>query len=198
MNCTAQPNTQTTEPTMKPYRLIITIMVTCIVTTAHAQDLTEWFQTARDGDQETIQTFITNGINIEAADADSDGETALMHASSQGHTDIVKLLLANGADIETADENGYTALMMASLPGHTETVEILLANGVNIEAADKFGETALMDASYQGHTDTVEFLLANGADIEAADNKGDTALMAASAGGHNNTIEFPHRQRCRG
>ena len=34
------------------------------------------------------------------------GETSLMHASFQGHTDIVKILLENGADVNIQANNG--------------------------------------------------------------------------------------------
>ena len=34
------------------------------------------------------------------------GETSLMHASFQGHTDIVKILLENGADVNLQNKYG--------------------------------------------------------------------------------------------
>ena len=43
-------------------------------------------------------------------DQKSSGKTALQVASHQGHTEIVKLLVSAGADMETQDEDGDTAL----------------------------------------------------------------------------------------
>ena len=34
------------------------------------------------------------------------GETSLMHAAFQGHTEIVKILLENGADVNLKKNNG--------------------------------------------------------------------------------------------
>ncbi len=36
---------------------------------------------------------------------DRDGQTALMHASKNGYLDIVQLLLANEADVNTENNN---------------------------------------------------------------------------------------------
>lgn len=41
------------------------------------------------------------------------GQTALMHAAAFGHTDIVKLLLENGADVGIKTKKGHTALYFA-------------------------------------------------------------------------------------
>ncbi len=43
-------------------------------------------------------------------DQKSSGKTALQVASHQGHAEIVKLLVAAGADMEAQDEDGDTAL----------------------------------------------------------------------------------------
>ena len=52
-------------------------------------------------------------------------ETALIWACERGLTDIVKLLLANGANIEDTNAYNKTPLEIASENGHTETVNLL-------------------------------------------------------------------------
>ena len=42
---------------------------------------------------------------------DRDGQTALMHASKNGYLDIVQLLLANEADVNTENNNGKNCLV---------------------------------------------------------------------------------------
>ncbi len=50
-----------------------------------------------------------------------------MHAAvSRGHIEVVKILLANGADINAKDKNGITALNLASENGYKEIVYLLL------------------------------------------------------------------------
>ena len=62
--------------------------------------------------------------------------TALIVASQQGHTEIVKILMARpDIDVNKAlTSDGRTALIVASQKGHTEIVEKLMARpdiGVN-------------------------------------------------------------------
>ena len=54
---------------------------------------------------------------------------ALMEAALVGHTDTVRVLLANGTDVNARNNNGVTALLFAVMNGHTDTVQALLANG---------------------------------------------------------------------
>lgn len=50
-----------------------------------------------------------------------------MLAVSHGRIDMVKGLLACGADVNLQDDEGSTALMCASEHGHVEIVKLLLA-----------------------------------------------------------------------
>ncbi|MBU1106871.1 MAG: ankyrin repeat domain-containing protein [Candidatus Riflebacteria bacterium] len=59
----------------------------------------------------------------------------LMTASYNGSSDIVKLLIANGADVNGADSIGMTAISYALFESHEEVVKILLENGANASAA---------------------------------------------------------------
>lgn len=50
-----------------------------------------------------------------------------MLAVNHGRMDMVKALLACGADVNIQDDEGSTALMCASEHGHVEIVKLLLA-----------------------------------------------------------------------
>ena len=65
--------------------------------------------------------------------ADS-GLTALIDAAELGHTEIVKMLIAAGAEMEMKDNLGWTALMKAALYGNGKIVQILLAAGARSES----------------------------------------------------------------
>lgn len=55
------------------------------------------------------------------------GQTTLMLAVSHGKSEVVKLLLECGANLNMQDEDGSTALMCAAEHGLQEIVNILLA-----------------------------------------------------------------------
>ena len=48
-----------------------------------------------------------------------------MYASWNGKKDTVKLLLANGANVDKKNKNGDTALVLAETKGHTHIIRLL-------------------------------------------------------------------------
>lgn len=79
-------------------------------------------------------------------------------ALNEGYTEIVKLFLANGADINVKNNDGNTALMHAAMNGHPEMVLVLLDAGANLAVADNEGKTSLMIAQEQGNAEIVTIL----------------------------------------
>jgi ankyrin repeat protein len=112
----------------------------------------------------------------------------LLYASSNGRTELVAMLLEEGADVNVKDNGGNTALIKASLGGHLEIVARLLEKDANVNARSNAGNTALIWASIQGHTETAAMLLENGADVNEENHRGLSALSAAGLKGHSETV----------
>ncbi|KAH9162741.1 hypothetical protein LEN26_000809, partial [Aphanomyces euteiches] len=87
------------------------------------------------------------------------GVTPLHHASSHGHMDVVKELLAHGASINRATNQGTTSLHLASSNGHLVLVNKLLAQGAAIEASTVADHTPLHRAAYFGKLNVVKELI---------------------------------------
>lgn len=49
-----------------------------------------------------------------------------------GHLEVVKLLMASGADVDCKDKKAYTPLHAAASSGMSSTVHYLLGLGVNV------------------------------------------------------------------
>jgi ankyrin repeat protein len=87
--------------------------------------------------------------------------TALYGAARNGHTEVVKYLLDQGAAIDTKGFFGGTGLHWAAINGHRETVELLIARGANLELRDEqFNSTPEGWALEGGHAEIVAVLRA--------------------------------------
>jgi serine/threonine-protein phosphatase 6 regulatory ankyrin repeat subunit B len=93
------------------------------------------------------------------------GVTALMATAFQpdGKPDIVRVLIAAGADVNANQTGGGTALMFAAMQGHGEIVQALLAAKADVNAITKKGNTALLLATQKNHPDIVLLLKNAGA-----------------------------------
>ncbi len=138
--------------------------------------LTEFIIACENNQLDKVKEFIENGINVDMQK--SNGHTALMGASSNGHVDVIKVLIANGAKFNI-DKNSWSEVMIATECGHLDAVKELIAAGANINEHPDGEVTALMLATMTFNLDIVKELLANGADVTIKSCKGDDALSFA-------------------
>jgi len=113
----------------------------------------------------------------------------LMCEALRGNTDIVRTLIARGADVNKVDKKGATALIYACMNGHILTTQTLIELGANVHTAKLDGLTALMYASMRGHVAIIRMLIGYGANVHAVAKNGYTALMIASHHGRAASIE---------
>jgi len=82
----------------------------------------------------------------------AENDYVLRWASDNGHLEVVKFLIEQGADIHADDD---ASLRWASYYGHLPVVQYLVEQGADIHADD---DGALSCASYNGHLLVVEYL----------------------------------------
>ena len=97
-------------------------------------------------DMKLAKYFAARG-KLTNLDAQYNGWTALTKASGQGHLDILKALIAAGANKDKADDYGDTPLTVAAGNGHVECMKALLAVKADVNEADEDGWTPLICAS---------------------------------------------------
>jgi len=108
--------------------------------------------------------------------------SALMRAAFSGDIELVKLLLAHGANPHAISPDRETTLMAACGTGfingyhrqrspgeRLEVVKLLVSLGEDVNAADSYGITPLMVAANMGDVPIVQYLIDQGADLGAHD-----------------------------
>lgn len=80
----------------------------------------------------------------------------IKHVAAAGKTDMLRVLIARGADLEQPDVYGHTAMVYAAANGHVDCVRLLLNAGA------KQPTLALQIATRCGHQAVVDYLLSRG------------------------------------
>ncbi|KAL2068468.1 hypothetical protein VTL71DRAFT_16566 [Oculimacula yallundae] len=150
-----------------------------------------------------LADMLLNRANADAKISERDSTTSLHRASSRGFTQIVRLLLDLGLEIEAVHTLGRTALHTAARWkefNSADCLPMLLKHGANINATapvgcksynkdqepqvEVAGCTPLICASEQGYLAAVKILLDAGADITASRVDGKNALSCAVGSGN--------------
>lgn len=137
---------------------------------------------ARDSQLDNLKTALDSGDDVNQID--ESGWTALMHASSKGHADCLRLLLNNAASINIS--NGQdTALTIAASYGQADCVRILIDEGANVNWKTVSGGSVIHYAAGSGNASCLNLLLNEGVDVNAVDAETSwTPLMIATMEGH--------------
>ena len=116
--------------------------------------------------------------------------TAMHSAASEGHSDILSLLINHGADINGCGKNGCTPLHRASQNGRLKAGQLLLNNGADINFQNDYNYTALIYAASHGHVEFARMLLDSWALINVRDDYRKTALHWAVINGQVESVRL--------
>jgi ankyrin repeat protein len=86
------------------------------------------------------------------------GQTPLGNATQMGRADLVKILLAARAEVNSADNRGTTALHIAAMVDQPEIITLLLSAGADPQARDAHGDRPIDVARDCGSVDSVKRL----------------------------------------
>ena len=141
------------------------------------------------GSVEAIELLLSHGCSID--DRDDQGETPLMQAAVAGKTEVLKYLLAQGADPLLRNNLEFGLLHLAALSNNFLTIEAVLSENVDINAScTDLGLTPLLACLVSGKLKAANYLLERGADEHLKSERGWTVLTAAAMSGDVAAIEM--------
>ena len=118
-------------------------------------------------DERAVELLLRARADVNKAN-DFHGVTPLSLACANGNSDVVKKLLAAGADPNRAQLSGETPLMTCADSGAVDGVKALLKRGADVNAKEnKDDQTALMWAVGEKQPQVVRLLVKNGANVAA-------------------------------
>ena len=117
-------------------------------------------------DEKILKCLLDHGLDVNNRSCEGEELTPLTAAAGSGQTNLVKLLLAAGADVNAKSNVGFldirTPLMVAAESGSAEIVHILLEAGADVNVSIE-GRTALDFAMKNKHANVVDLLRGAGA-----------------------------------
>ena len=101
---------------------------------------------ARSGHARSRNAAASNGAKWDVRN--SEEKTALPYAVGEGHVEVVKILIQNGADVNAdIKEEDWSFLHTAAGHGYVDIVKVLIENGADVNACEQFNGTALAQAA---------------------------------------------------
>jgi ankyrin repeat protein len=111
------------------------------------------------GHADAARLLLASGADPNLASRNAQRVAPLHSAVAGGSVEIVRALLAHGADVHARQDLGFTALHGAAAEGSEEMVRLLLAHGSDRAARSDAGQTAADVARQRGKPAIAEVLV---------------------------------------
>ena len=156
------------------------------------------YRAAESGDLAEVQRILRDNPGIEVDAVNDYGNTPLVIAVSEGHKDIVEVLLAHGAAVNGPVGARRTPLQGAcdSYRARSDIVSLLLEHGADVEATTaRERRTSLTLACRKkefgnSNLGIAQLLINAGADVNGVGGGGIAPLHAASRSGNTEAVEL--------
>lgn len=154
------------------------------LTAATKQGMTPLHFAVKHGDMNIVRFLLDNGVDVNAKtnkgntalhlsivaygillgvpDMDSVGEKSNPIEVEAKVIQVMKLLIAAGANVKAENNKGNRPIQLAAQKGLQQCLTLLLDKGERADSKDSTGSTPLHTAAKTGLKDTVLFLLAKG------------------------------------
>jgi len=157
----------------------------------------ELIKAVRTYDYAMAEKLLKEGVNVNCTFVEDKNEgkvdyTPLTVATKQSDTEMMKILISAGADLEQTAQN-LTPLSIAIYDGSLEKIDLLVKSGANLNSVNIWlsSHTPLTFAIKCNQTkELIELLLELGADINGRNWNGDSAVMCAAIEGNAEIVKL--------
>lgn len=159
--------------------ILLSLIILLLIANAGVWPLTMF--ALRTGNITFARWLIENKINLNSADAWNN--TPLLFACRQKDTQLVRLLLDQGANVNKWDGfHIWDTPLAACSSSNPEIVKMLLQHGANANVSDDYGTSILMSSHFsvdktKKNEDIFMLLISHGANMNAKDREGSTVVM---------------------
>ncbi|KAG0465179.1 hypothetical protein HPP92_019343 [Vanilla planifolia] len=155
----------------------------------------DFFRSLQLGDVDAFELFLSNNPAILYRTTLFDRSSALHIAASNGHIEIVSMILDRSVRPDLLNRHKQTPLMLATMHGKIACVQKLLEAGANILKFDSVnGRTCLHYAAYYGHLDCLQAILAAAQSTSVSDSWGFARFVNVSDGSGATPLHLSARQ----
>ena len=153
---------------------------------------------AEAGQLGSVQLLLKANAAMDVNALDTRGYSALHLAVENDHREVAKVLIDNGADVNSARNNHWTCILSAAFLGSTTLLELLVKHSADVNALFRAGRAdnapfagsfaPVHLAAYNGFDATLNELGRLGANVDQAMGNGWSPLMVAAAQGHTAAV----------
>ncbi len=123
--------------------LLFTFSTKALAQENNALEITPLMSAVLEGDVKGVE-FFTKFASEDIDNRNIGGASAISLAARSNNVEIVNLLIAAKAEVNTIDNEGWTPLMRAALAANSEILEILIKNNADVTKLNKFKESAII------------------------------------------------------
>ena len=183
-------------------KIVLSILVVFILSiqAMFADEVIDAITAVSQNDSNALQKLLDSGLDPNLTGVENYQASLLSIACRNNSIEMVKLLLANGADVNIKGHGDYTSLMWAAESAKTtEIMELLIEKGADINPIAQDGVNALIKAIFgvlsdSGSLAAVKLLIEKRMDVNyAIDDEGApgyTALMFAVRWGKIEVVKY--------
>ena len=152
------------------------------------KDLDAFFRAVTDGRSERVERGLAKHSDWAEAELYL-GIRPLYRAAVMGRSEVIRVLIDHGANVDQGTDRGTRPLHAAAQQGHLAIVEMLLSAKAEVSAKDESGQTPLHLACRYKRGRIVSELIRSGADTDWIDSQGRSPLHWAAGLGQLKAVK---------